>query len=189
MSTKNLSVYSKINIDDVLNRVAKLNGLTKDTEIASELCVARQAVSTWRKRGTIPWDVLCSYAQDCKYSLDYLLLGVAPGITGLEQINLSMIDLIEKEFCTYNIEELVQLKTGSAYDIGLIYNNIISTCDSDDLFSDLIRKEVKFLINIRRRDKQERETDEPISFPCFVHKKIANLFQESERAELQEKDR
>lgn len=62
-------------LNEVLKRVAILCEAHSDAALARALSVSRQTVSTWRKRGTIPYEAITQFAHEKNVSLDYLLLG------------------------------------------------------------------------------------------------------------------
>jgi hypothetical protein len=64
-----------VKINAVLERLAKLFKTEKDVALASCLGVSRHVLSTWRKRGTVPYEILCEVAAREGFSLDWLLLG------------------------------------------------------------------------------------------------------------------
>jgi len=64
-----------LSIDEILSQLSELSGKKKNAELAEELGVSRQVLGTWKKRGTIPYEVLCEYAVKNNLSLDYLFLG------------------------------------------------------------------------------------------------------------------
>jgi transcriptional regulator with XRE-family HTH domain len=65
-------------IDDVLNRLKEAMNIDRDANLAEAIGVSRQVLSTWRKRGTVPYEKLCEVAREKRLSLDWLLLGRAP---------------------------------------------------------------------------------------------------------------
>ncbi|MES9904197.1 MAG: helix-turn-helix domain-containing protein [Sedimenticola sp.] len=66
----------EIKITDVLTRLGLAIKATKDSEIAQALGVSRQVFSTWKARGTIPYDKIANYACQNGLSLDYLLFDI-----------------------------------------------------------------------------------------------------------------
>ncbi|WP_026608704.1 helix-turn-helix transcriptional regulator [Methylocaldum szegediense] len=65
-------------IDQILERLATALGTDKDVELADAIGVSRQVLSTWRKRGTVPYEKLCEVASEKNISLNWLLLGKGP---------------------------------------------------------------------------------------------------------------
>lgn len=64
-----------INLSDVLDRISSLEKVKTDAEIAHVLQVSPQTMSTWKRRGTVPYERICSFCSSNGYSLDYILLG------------------------------------------------------------------------------------------------------------------
>ncbi|MEJ1341203.1 MAG: helix-turn-helix domain-containing protein [Candidatus Sedimenticola sp. (ex Thyasira tokunagai)] len=62
-------------IDKILKRVTEICGARSDSAVAKELGVTPQAIGNTRRRGTIPYEKLCLFAEQHEVSLDYLLLG------------------------------------------------------------------------------------------------------------------
>jgi len=64
-------------IGQILDIISSQTGKLKNTEIAIELGVSPQVLGTWKKRGTIPYEKICEFAEIKSISLDYLLLGTS----------------------------------------------------------------------------------------------------------------
>ncbi|KXS54843.1 MAG: transcriptional regulator [Marinobacter sp. T13-3] len=70
---------SEIDINAVLDRVARLVDARNDASLAEVFGTSRQVLSGWRKRGTIPYEKLVELARDLEgVSLNYLLWGDLP---------------------------------------------------------------------------------------------------------------
>jgi hypothetical protein len=65
-----------IDAGSVFDRIALLLGTTTDKAIAEVLGVSPQAITNSRKRGAVPYDKICAFAENNSASLDYLLLGI-----------------------------------------------------------------------------------------------------------------
>ncbi|MBQ0796240.1 helix-turn-helix domain-containing protein [Zhongshania sp.] len=65
-----------IDAGSVFDRIALLLGTTTDKAIAEALGVSPQAITNSRKRGAVPYDKICAFAENNSASLDYLLLGI-----------------------------------------------------------------------------------------------------------------
>ena len=61
--------------DSALDRISSYLECKNDTELAKQLGIARTTLSSWRRRGSVPTDTLCEFAQEHGVSLDYLLIG------------------------------------------------------------------------------------------------------------------
>ena len=64
-----------IKIDDILDRVKSYIKSDTDADIARALGVSPQSINNWRRRGTIPWGKICTFAQIHNLSYDWLLTG------------------------------------------------------------------------------------------------------------------
>lgn len=62
-------------LPDILSRIADLVGAKTDSALADALGVTRQTFATWKRRGKIPFEEICEFAQQRDISLDFLLLG------------------------------------------------------------------------------------------------------------------
>jgi len=95
------SISCSSEITSIIERVAKLIDSRSDVEIANALGVSRQVLSGWKKRGTVPYEKLCAFAEKHDVSLDYLLLGkkneAIQGDNAIDTETLSKtIELIQK---------------------------------------------------------------------------------------------
>ncbi|WP_164970978.1 helix-turn-helix domain-containing protein [Halarcobacter mediterraneus] len=61
--------------DDILSRLYELLGVTKDTEFCNRYNVKANTLSTWKKRNTIPYELIVEISQNENFSLDYILKG------------------------------------------------------------------------------------------------------------------
>jgi hypothetical protein len=62
--------------DDVFARLYELSGVKNDAGLAKVLNVTPQAIANTRKRNGIPYEKICSYAEEHGFSVDYILLGI-----------------------------------------------------------------------------------------------------------------
>lgn len=75
---------SRVVLNDVLERIARLEGAKNDAAIARALETSPQTLATQKKRGTVPYEKLCEYAVRRGVDLDWLLLGHQQEPFGLE---------------------------------------------------------------------------------------------------------
>jgi hypothetical protein len=61
------------NISEILSLIKQIEGIKNDTELVNILEVSASTISTWRKRGTIPYDILYLYCKKRGYILNDLL--------------------------------------------------------------------------------------------------------------------
>lgn len=65
----------KMLINKILNRICEIEGIEKDADIARALHVSPGRLSNWRRRETIPLDVLQEYADRKKIPLQEVIFG------------------------------------------------------------------------------------------------------------------
>ncbi len=61
--------------DDIFERLYRLAGVKSDAALAKELGVTPQAVANSKKRDSVPYEKICTWAEAKGHSLDYILLG------------------------------------------------------------------------------------------------------------------
>jgi|GEM_PF-5573413 len=64
-----------MNVNDVFERLYKSLGITKDIEFAEMLDKDRSNVTNWRKRESIPYEVILNLCMERGISSDYVFLG------------------------------------------------------------------------------------------------------------------
>ena len=62
-------------VEEILLRLYDFMGFKKDLEFCEKFDIKANTLSTWKKRGTIPYDLLEKISQNENISLDYLLFG------------------------------------------------------------------------------------------------------------------
>ena len=136
----------ELNLADVLSRVGKLSGVDTDAEIARALGVSPQTLSTWKRRGTIPYERVCDFAVNQDVSLDYLLLGIGGSsyVGGVDPVLLEGIGLEFKA----SAPELQ-----GAYNLALVYNRISPMIEPGTNWAEIVRREVAYLSQILRMQK------------------------------------
>ncbi len=99
-------------LEGVLGRLASLTGAKTDAAISSELRVTPQTLANWKRRGKVPFEELCEFAQRRGVSLDYVLFGkkarIDPAIFKEVQRALrgelsEMRELDDEEFDAYTV--------------------------------------------------------------------------------------
>lgn len=63
------------NINEILSKIKELKGLKSDTDLAVFFNIKPQTVSTWKKRGTIPYDLIVALCEKEGWPLNWLLTG------------------------------------------------------------------------------------------------------------------
>jgi hypothetical protein len=63
---------------EIINRLKELEGVSGDLDLAIPLKVTKRNVSSYKERGTIPWEVLLEYGRRRKVSMEWLLNGRGP---------------------------------------------------------------------------------------------------------------
>lgn len=131
----------KLILSDVLSRVGKLSSVSTDAEIANVLGVSPQTLSTWKRRGTIPYERICSFATSKDVSLDYLLLGVS-GRSYLGGLDPMLLEGIGMEF------EATAPELLTIHNIGLIYNRVVKLLEPKDNWTKTVEEEVAYFAQI-----------------------------------------
>lgn len=131
----------ELKLVDVLSRIAKLSDVYTDADVAEVLGVSPQTLSTWKRRGTIPYERICSFATAKDVSLDYLLLGVS-GRSYLGGLDPMLLEGIGMEF-EKTAPELLTI-----HNVGLIYNRVIRLLEPNDNWTRAVREEVAYFAQI-----------------------------------------
>lgn len=78
-----------IDADGVIDRMREVAGVATDIALGELLLHGSSAVSTWRRRGTVPYADCVNLAMRKGVSLDWMLLGVgqkfAPAVAGVAE--------------------------------------------------------------------------------------------------------
>ena len=62
-------------VEEILLRLYDFMGFKKDLEFCEKFDIKANTLSTWKKRGTIPYDLLEKISQNENISLDWLVFG------------------------------------------------------------------------------------------------------------------
>ena len=62
-------------IDEILTRLYEKMGVSKDSEFCKKLDLKPSTVSSWRKRNSIPYEMIVGLSQTEDFSLDYVING------------------------------------------------------------------------------------------------------------------
>ena len=161
-----------ISFDVVMHRVASLLGISSDSDVARALKVTPQTFSTWKRRGTVPYEKLAFFAADNDVSLDYLIPGKGRGDWAGGQVDPVLLEGIEKAFEEYDESVLKQLHTGTAHDIGLVYNRVIRMIKRDQNWGSIVQDEVAYLVKVRSVSSSQLSLGQPVT----VHEEEQRLF-------------
>lgn len=66
------------NILEILSLIQQIENVDSDSKLLDVLAVSASTLSTWKKRGTIPFDVLFRYCDEKNIILNWLLTGKGP---------------------------------------------------------------------------------------------------------------
>lgn len=80
-------------LEDVLSRVCELSGAVSDAQIARELEAPPSSLASWRRRGTVPFDVIAFYGHRKGININWLLFGTGPQ-TVQETAEVEMVRLV-----------------------------------------------------------------------------------------------
>lgn len=61
------------NISEILDMIMLIEGVNSDSKLVDILEVSQANISNWRKRGTIPYDILYKYCKKRGYILNEIL--------------------------------------------------------------------------------------------------------------------
>ncbi len=109
-------------IDEILTRLYESMGFKKDVEFCEKFGIKANTLSTWKKRDTIPYELIEKISQNENISLDYLIFG---------KENLTQNSHSEN----YEID-LLNVRAGAGEGI---YNYIIETVDTISLDKSFFR--------------------------------------------------
>ena len=63
------------NIDEIIVRLKYIEGVETDSELSEKLGITPQNINMWKKRNTIPYELLFEYCLDKNISIDWLTTG------------------------------------------------------------------------------------------------------------------
>ena len=106
--------------EEILLRLYDFMGFKKDLEFCEKFDIKANTLSTWKKRGTIPYDLLEKISQNENISLDWLVFGNKE---------------IKVNDNNYNID-LLNVRAGAGEGI---YNYVIETVDTISLDKSFFR--------------------------------------------------
>ena len=156
-------------LEDVLARIAAITGATSDSALAKELGVAKQTLSTWKSRGTIPYERTIQFADEREISLDYLLLGKGKGDFSGGEIDPMLLEGIGLAFEVYDRLLLHRIRAGAAYDMALVYNRVIKQLRPGQNWGELVKDEVAYLVEIKKQQLEQESSGHGTSEPVHLH--------------------
>ncbi|MFK5892862.1 MAG: helix-turn-helix domain-containing protein [Pseudomonadota bacterium] len=118
-------------IESILDRIKKTSSSKSHTELAATLKSSPQVVSTWKKRGTIPYEKIIEFAEAKDLSLDYLFYGndISVNTDKVGMIDLDLLELIQKHLES-DINDYKKInRTLYIQSLSLIYNQVVSITD------------------------------------------------------------
>ena len=107
-------------VEEILLRLYDFMGFKKDLEFCEKFDIKANTLSTWKKRGTIPYDLLEKISQNENISLDWLVFGNKE---------------IKVNDNNYNID-LLNVRAGAGEGI---YNYVVETVDTISLDKSFFR--------------------------------------------------
>lgn len=161
-----------ISVDDIFNRVASFANSKTDVAIAKLLGMSRQAIANARKRETVPFEKICTFAIKNDVSLDYLFLGIGTEFGYGGSVDAVLLEAIEMEFLECSRKHQLQVGNSYSHDLALIYNRVVKKIRPGE-WSPAIKEEVRYLVEIRRSDsiRSNKLTREPL----IVHEEEQKL--------------
>mgnify|MGYP003571689253 CR=1 FL=1 len=104
-----------LDINEILNRLYEKMGVSKDSEFCKKMDLKASTVSSWRKRNSIPYDMIVDLSHNANFSIDYVIKGVEN--KNVENINykeelLKTIENLKNEDiqCLYHIAKSKELR-------------------------------------------------------------------------------
>lgn len=89
-----MSAYKPLQIDEVLHRLRLATQSENDAQLARALDIPQTTVSSWKKRGVIPYEACVRVAGERGISLDVLIFGdILPRDTGITPIHPELFDI------------------------------------------------------------------------------------------------
>ncbi|SEO69481.1 helix-turn-helix domain-containing protein [Aquisalimonas asiatica] len=172
-------------VQAVLERVGRLLGVGADSDIARGLGASPQTLSTWKRRGTIPYERLIRFAAEHDVSLDYLLLNrkARP-----DPIDWDLVERITQAL--KDPEGFPRLSLGGAQVLLDIYNQAVATDDAEaqeQIIRGAIRMLKMAILRGQRDQMREFAEENPEAAPSETDEAIASMDRELEQLE-REKD-
>lgn len=98
-----------LSIDELLEAVKEIAGVSRDSELANLLGIRQSMISMWRKRGTIPYEFLLHFCEQRNIDMVWLLTGEGPRYRGESQPSPSrQIDLELMREVIETVEEVFE---------------------------------------------------------------------------------
>ena len=76
MAENEARTVEKHSADAILDRIKRIHGDETDVALSARLEIPHSTVSSWRRRGSVPLDILVQVAKSSGHSLDWLILGI-----------------------------------------------------------------------------------------------------------------
>lgn len=137
----------------VLGRLSEVAGARNDAALARALGVSRQSLSSWRKRGPVPFEVTVKFAAERGLSLDFLLLGRGTAWTAggavVPQLLMEIVEELEsqiRELGSSHASQVGEVRRLFAYHCGILYNRIVGMAAPGIDPYKLVRGEVKYFL-------------------------------------------
>ena len=74
-----------LSTEKILNTVKEIEGISRDAEMARTLGVQQSMISMWRKRGTVPYEILLHFCEERDIDMVWLLTGEGPRHRGASE--------------------------------------------------------------------------------------------------------
>lgn len=168
---------SHIEVEAVLERLMHITEAKNDSELARKIGVTRQVFSTWKKRGTVPYEKLVELACTEDVSLDYLFLGKEGRDFGRDNINPVLLENITNTLI-HEIKSSPTLREPTARILGvpglcayyaaMIYNRVARHIKPKENWTKLIDDEVRYFVELKKRELEGE-------IPVPVHPEEKNL--------------
>jgi len=149
-----MSLSKEPDLQEILDRIMDTAGTRTDSETAVVLGVTPQALSNWKTRKTIPFEILCGFAVQRSLTMDYLLFGIEPKFRRRTEIDAQLLGRIGSTVESIGKSESISLTFFEKYwYIGLVYNRLLRLPES--VRAQAIKDEVVFLCSVLHIAEQE----------------------------------
>lgn len=148
-------------IDKILSRVADIAGVKSDSQIARIIGISPQAIGNARKRGSIPYEKLTTFAKEHDVSLDYLL----GNSSRAKEIDLGLFKHIQNVLKSEHSELRGINSVDFGYYTAIIYNQVFNISDTDMRVQAILNSVIFVSVVALRKSEENFESPELLKLP------------------------
>lgn len=101
---------NNLELDSILMRIAEIEGIRfTDTELGNVLGKQRSTVSSWRKRGSIPFADIFEYCSKKQISLDTVFLGTTQSTLNIPAVEAIVHAVAGHELSPAKLRKIIEL--------------------------------------------------------------------------------